>query len=675
MLTRLFGRPTRPARLPAGPAARLRLEPLEDREVPSVTLANILNQQTPLDRPIYVPVTVTNTPAAAVAYTATSSNASPQVEQVAGGRSVRLNVSGGTGAGAFSGTLTLRLFENAAPLATQRIIDLVNNGFYTGKTFHRIIDNFVIQGGSPNGDGLGGSTLPDLPDEFSRDFTFASSGLLAMANAGDDNNNSQFFITDTKTPLAGRPEHLNFNHTIAGILTEGFDLYQKIITTSVNGQSPLSPVTITSAEVFTDTENAVLKLTPKAGFSGTSDVTVTGDDGSGSAASTKFVATATVDTANSRPFLGTIPASLTTTTNAGTTFILTSTDLEGDAVQYAVKDVTFAGAPANVSVSINQATGQVTLTPAAGFTGTINLKAGVRAASAADSKENYDTQSFSLTVNAPVVTPVPPVPPVTPPVTPVPPVPPVPPVTPTGPLSVANVAAGQEPRVSVKYADGTEKLNFLAYEASFTGGVTATLADVTGDGVQDVVVVPGAGGAPLVKVYSSADGTLLYQLEIFETTFRGGLNMRVADVTGDNVPDIVVGAGNTGGPRVSVINAKTQAVTQNFFAGDSSFRGGVFVDAAVLQTGKTPQIVTGAGVGGGPLVGVYDPTTGKAVTQFYAGDEATREGAKIRLGDLPPPTTANAIEVRPLFVAPADGPGAELPVDLTPHLTLASLLK
>ena len=128
---------------------------------------------------------------------------------VTGGRSVRFDVSGVDSTNTpFTGSLTVRLFENSAPLATGTIINLVNAGFYNNKIFHRVIPGFVIQGGSPNGDGIGGSTLPDVQDEFNADFTFASNGLVAMANARDDNNNSQFFITDLNLPLASRPENL-----------------------------------------------------------------------------------------------------------------------------------------------------------------------------------------------------------------------------------------------------------------------------------------------------------------------------------------------------------------------------------------------------------------------------------------------------------------------------------
>ena len=133
--------------------------------------------------------------------------------------------------------------------------------------FHRVIDNFMIQGGDPSGNGTGGSGTT-FSDEFNVNLTFNSEGLLAMANSGDDTNDSQFFVTDTDLSLAQMPQHLNFDHTIFGILTSGFDTYQKIITTPVTGSTPNNQVKITSASVFTDTQNGVLRLSTPSDFTG-----------------------------------------------------------------------------------------------------------------------------------------------------------------------------------------------------------------------------------------------------------------------------------------------------------------------------------------------------------------------------------------------------------------------
>ncbi len=125
---------------------------------------------------------------------------------------------------------------------------------------------------------------------------------------------------------------------------------------------------------------------------------MTGTNTAGQTSQQTFNASAVADTQTDPPFLGSVSNQITTADTA-VTFTLTSTDLSAGGVFYKIVDPTSFGTPSNVTVSIDQATGQVTLTPAAGFTGTINLVAGVHASSATDTSDNYDTQAFTLTVN------------------------------------------------------------------------------------------------------------------------------------------------------------------------------------------------------------------------------------------------------------------------------------
>jgi cyclophilin family peptidyl-prolyl cis-trans isomerase len=371
---------------------RLAVEELECREVPA-NLQPINDFFTPNTKALYVPLSVTDANGA-VTYTATSTDARVHVEVITGGTTIKMTVTGKDAVGNdFTGDLTFRLFDSLAPITTARIITLVNQGFYNGLTFHRILNGFVAQGGDPDGDGTGGSGVK-IPDEFNTLLTFNSPGLLAMANSGDDTGDSQFFITDIDLLLADEPQHLNFNHTIFGQLVAGFDTFNKIMTTPVSGQNgfPVDPVTIVSASVVTGDPNGVLRVTAPSTFTGSTSITVTPSDGGASTGRT-FGVTFVVDARNEPPFLGTI-ANQTTTVGTGITFQLTSTDLEGNAVTYSVLGATNgSGQAITVQSTIDQATGRVTVTPPAGYSGPINLKVGVK-----DSGGVNDTQVITLTV-------------------------------------------------------------------------------------------------------------------------------------------------------------------------------------------------------------------------------------------------------------------------------------
>jgi peptidylprolyl isomerase len=122
------------------------------------------------------------------------------------------------------GSIELKLFPSVAPKACENFVGLVKKGYYNGTVFHRVIKDFMIQGGDPTATGRGGESFFGAPfeDEVSRDVTFDKAGILAMANAGPRTNGSQFFITLAATPW------LNMKHTIFGEVVSGYDIVEKI---------------------------------------------------------------------------------------------------------------------------------------------------------------------------------------------------------------------------------------------------------------------------------------------------------------------------------------------------------------------------------------------------------------------------------------------------------------
>lgn len=119
------------------------------------------------------------------------------------------------------GDMRLTLFDDEAPLTVNNFVFLANEGFYDGLTFHRVLADFMAQGGDPTGIGSGGPGY-EFADEVDTGRTFDKRGLLAMANAGPNTNGSQFFITFVPTP------HLNGLHTIFGELIEGDDVLSSL---------------------------------------------------------------------------------------------------------------------------------------------------------------------------------------------------------------------------------------------------------------------------------------------------------------------------------------------------------------------------------------------------------------------------------------------------------------
>lgn len=204
------------------------------------------------------------------------------------------------------------------------------------------------------------------------------------------------------------------------------------------------------------------------------------------------------------------------------------------------------------------------------------------------------------------------------------------------PLSAgqAVVAAGDSygGAVTVFDADtGVALGRRLPYGAGFRGGVNAEVGDVNADGVPDVVTAPGVGGGPLVRAFSGTTGEELFSVFAYEATFRGGASVAVGDTDGDGANDIVVGAGSGGGPLVRVFRTADRSVIREFYAFEPGFRGGVTVAAG--NFGGRPGVAVGAGVGGSPVVRVFDGRTGDQVSVFAAYDPNLRGGVSVAAGD------------------------------------------
>ena len=286
----------------------------------------------------------------------------PKQDSSSSNRSMRITVQG-------YGDMVFELFEGRAPNTTARIIEIVESGWYESREFHRIIDGFMIQGGSRDGLGING-TGTQIDDEYHADLQFTTPGLLAMAKSGDDTGDSQFFITDIPSGGFPLPRWLDFNYTIFGKLTAGEDVRNALSAVATDlADHPIGPpIVIESVEIFHDDQDAVMMIAAPDGTFDSGEVTVTVHDGFGGTASQTIQVNVLPDSEDNKPFLGPInPVRLSV--DQPYSFQLDATDVEGDTVYYQAQLLTETD---NVTVDVTE-NGLVTITPTNGFVGNVDI--------------------------------------------------------------------------------------------------------------------------------------------------------------------------------------------------------------------------------------------------------------------------------------------------------------
>ena len=170
------------------------------------------------------------------------------------------------------GPIKIKLFPEIAPKAVENFLTHAEDGYYDGLIFHRVMDNFMIQGGDPEGTGAGGESIygNSFEDEFSES-VYHLRGALSMANAGPDTNGSQFFIVQNGNVDTGgfdrevtQPEeikkayeemggtpHLDYSHTVFGQVIEGMETVDKIAKVEENQTRPIEDILIESIDILT----------------------------------------------------------------------------------------------------------------------------------------------------------------------------------------------------------------------------------------------------------------------------------------------------------------------------------------------------------------------------------------------------------------------------------------
>jgi cyclophilin family peptidyl-prolyl cis-trans isomerase len=400
-------------------ALRPTLEGLESRQLLAATIAPISTILSPTTVGEQLPVFGGTTDQT---FTVSSDNALVPVT-VTQGKFMTINVthvSSGANDPAFSGSMTFQLFDDLTPLTTSRIEQLVNQGFYTNKTFHRILpgfpgpNDFIVQGGSVDGSGGGSVNQPGFPyaDEYVQQLVYSGQGQLAIANAGPGTNDSQFFAT------TGSPRFLDFTKTIFGQIVSGQSTLAALTKVAADtAGKPLGATTITSATLANTNPNGVLHIDSTQAPAGTvANVTVTATEtATGQQTSRTFQVdvTANVD-ATGKPITETPALGLVSNVVVGqnqtAVFLLPTINASNVPVQYTVQGgvttsstgtKTFTPVPSNVTATVSS-TGVVTVVPKANLPANtvVTLLVGIAPASAsATDPTKFLFQTMTVTFN------------------------------------------------------------------------------------------------------------------------------------------------------------------------------------------------------------------------------------------------------------------------------------
>jgi cyclophilin family peptidyl-prolyl cis-trans isomerase len=306
------------------------------------------NVTVPAGKSLILPITATATNGRALTYTITSSTNAfavvphtnnpfwqltlAQVAANAAPGAYQTPFRGGLTSVTNVGTLTFMLFPEYAPYTVNVFQGLTTAGFYNSNTiFHRVIANFVIQGGDPQTNGSGGLVF-QYNDEFHPQAIFTGNGQLALANSGPDTDGSQFFVT------VGQQRSLDFDYTLFGQLVRGFVTLTNIDLTPVDANDrPRADEIIQTASYVSDPTDTVITLTATNVSGVAGKITVIADDSAGGRATNTFTATTVTDaSSNNQPIIypGNTFTNLVAPRNGALTNYLNAVELDGETLYW-----------------------------------------------------------------------------------------------------------------------------------------------------------------------------------------------------------------------------------------------------------------------------------------------------------------------------------------------------
>ena len=198
-----------------------------------------------------------------------------------------------------------------------------------------------------------------------------------------------------------------------------------------------------------------------------------------------------------------------------------------------------------------------------------------------------------------------------------------------GSVTVPPTEASTGYELKIFNRNGQLVKTFVPFPEAAPTSITA--ADLGTDGLAEIIVGAGAGMEPLVRVFRQ-DGSLINEFLAYNENFLGGVNVAACDLDGDGQSEIVTGASYTGGPHVRAFKADGTPTATSFFAYDTLFRGGVNVACGDITGDGINDIVTGAGITGGPHVKVFT-SLGVVLDEAFSGPAEAKTGAFVAIGD------------------------------------------
>ncbi|MFA6524708.1 MAG: L,D-transpeptidase family protein [Patescibacteria group bacterium] len=200
---------------------------------------------------------------------------------------------------------------------------------------------------------------------------------------------------------------------------------------------------------------------------------------------------------------------------------------------------------------------------------------------------------------------------------------------------IASATEYRAPDVRIFSSDkNVQEKSFLAYDESFKGGASVATGDVNGDGKEEIVVAPGPGGGPHIKIFNS-EGIFISGFFAYGTNYSKGVNVASGDLDGDGKDEIVVSTRFGATPHVRVFDGKgNPKFTLGFFAYQESFMGGVNIATCDVNGDGDKEIVTGAGIGGGPHVRVFEKDGTYMGIDYFPFASTYHGGVSIACGNV-----------------------------------------